>query len=61
MLGQSVLDVAAELSVAKLLACGNTVSASFNWIKGDQSRNGVVFFEFNGRRKKLDRVLFFWD
>lgn len=53
-----VLSAARQLTLTKLLAAGDTVTASF--LLNNQHR-GVVFFYFNRRSLKIRRVVFYWD
>lgn len=53
-----LLPAARQLTLTKLLAAGDSVTASF--LLNNQHR-GVVFFYFNRRSMKIRRAVFYWD
>ncbi len=50
-----------HMRVEKLLAAGYTVSASVTTEYQGQRHEGVAFFEFDRREKRLERVDVYWD
>lgn len=49
-----------QLSLSKLLAAGDTISASCALKQGETIQEGVVLFEFNRKRRKISRVRFYF-
>jgi hypothetical protein len=53
-----LLPAARQLTLTKLLAAGDTVTASFAL---NNQHRGVVFFYFNRNTLKIRRAVFYWD
>lgn len=49
-------SVSGQMSVSKLLAAGDTVTASFSIEQGDALKEGVLIAEFNRRSKKISAL-----
>jgi len=50
-----------QMRVEKLLVAGYTVSSSVTLEMGGERHQGVAFFEFDRKEKRLDRVDIYWD
>lgn len=50
-----------HMRVEKLLAAGYTVSATIAVERNGLRHDGVAFFEFHAKEKRLERVAFYWD
>ena len=50
-----------QLRLSKLLSAGFVTSCSFELVQDQCTKNGVVFFEFNAKNRKIDTVKFYWD
>ncbi|HEY9037069.1 MAG TPA: hypothetical protein VIM96_10205 [Pseudomonadales bacterium] len=50
-----------QMRVEKLLVAGYTVSASITMEQSGERHQGVAFFEFDRREKRLERVDIYWD
>lgn len=54
-------QVDAKMNVKKLLSAGYTSSCSFDMEYHGEKKQGVAFFEFNAKNKKIDAVRFYWE
>ncbi len=54
-------ELEATLEVSKLLSSGYVVSCNVEVSLAHVSHQGVAFFEFNAKNKKIDQVTFYWN
>ncbi len=58
----TIIDhVDAKLSISKQLSAGYVSTCSFALERNGDTKNGVAFFEFNAKNKKIDAARFYWD
>ncbi len=53
---ESLASLPGQLKLGKTLASGNYITASFTLEGGPAAKQGVIFFEFNMREKKIQRI-----
>lgn len=53
-------NIHGQLTLNKTMASGNYITTSFV-LEGEQKQQGIMFFEFNMREKKLQRIRVFVD
>ena len=58
---QLIEQVKGQLSIAKVLAAGDTITATVRLQNGDEVKEGVLLAEFNRKSAKIVSMRFYWS